>query len=199
MRRFYAFRTFLFLRRETTIKPNATKEHFINEEIVSDGGLTWETEVRVVSDGAGQVGILTLRSALDTAYDSDLDLVLMAADANPPVVRIMDYGKFIFDRDKREKEARKKQQKVEVKEVQLSCRIDVGDFNTKANQTRKFLQEGNKVRVNIRFKGRQMTHIDIGQEIMDKFIEAVSEFGEVDKKPVLDGRNMSMLIVPIKK
>jgi translation initiation factor IF-3 len=109
----------------------------------------------------------------------------------------MDYGKYRFDREKREKEAKKKQQTVELKEIQLSPRIDTHDFETKAKQGRKFLEAGNKVRVVMRFRGREMSHMAIGKEIIDKFADVCSEVGTVDKKPVVDGRIMSMVISPI--
>ena len=123
---------------------------------------------------------------------------MMAAQAKPPVCKIMDYGKFCFDRDKREKEARKKQQTVELKEIQLSCRIDTHDFETKARHAIRFLQEGNKVRVVMKFKGREMSHQSIGQEVLEKFKAACSEAGTVEKQPVLDGRFLSMVISPVK-
>ena len=123
---------------------------------------------------------------------------MMAAQATPPVCKIMDYGKFCFDRDKREKEARKKQQTVELKEIQLSCRIDTHDFETKARHALRFLKEGNKVRVVMKFKGREMSHQNIGQEVLDKFKDACSAVGTVEKKPVLDVRFLSMVISPIK-
>ncbi len=135
--------------------------------------------------------------ALSLAYDKGLDLVMMSAQANPPVCKIMDYGKYRFDREKKEKEAKKKQQVVELKEIQLSPRIDTHDFETKAKQACKFLSSGNKVRVVMRFRGREMSHMAIGREIIDKFAEICSEVGTVDKKPSVDGRMMSMVISPI--
>ena len=110
----------------------------------------------------------------------------------------MDYGKYRFERDKKEKEAKKKQQIIELKEIQLSCRIDTHDFETKLRHAKKFLTDGNKVKVVMRFKGREMSHVSIGQEIMAKFREDCSELGHVDKAPVLDGRFMSMVITPLK-
>ena len=136
--------------------------------------------------------------ALEIAYDQGMDLVMMSAQAVPPVCKIMDYGKFRFERDKREKEAKKKQQTIELKEIQLSCRIDTHDFETKANHARRFLSDGNKVRVVMKFKGREMSHMNIGRDILEKFEEACAELGTVDKKPVLDGRFMSMVISPVK-
>ena len=163
----------------------------INEEIKFK-------EVRVVGVDGEAVGIMSSDAALKLAYDQGYDLVLMAPQAQPPVCRVMDYGKYRFERDKKEKEAKKKQQTVELKEIQLSCRIDTHDFETKARHAQKFLESGNKVRVVMRFKGREMSHVSIGQEIMSKFEESCSAVGSVDKKPVLDGRIMSMVISPLK-
>ena len=136
-------------------------------------------------------------TALQMAYDKGLDLVTMSAQANPPVCKIMDYGKYRFDREKREKEAKKKQQTVELKEIQLSPRIDTHDFETKVKHARKFLEAGNKVRVVMRFRGREMSHMAIGREIIDKLAEVCSDVGTVDKKPAVDGRIMSMVVTPI--
>jgi len=144
------------------------------------------------------LGIMSSAKALEQAYDRGLDLVMMSAQATPPVCKIMDYGKYCFERDKREKEARKKQQTVELKEIQLSCRIDTHDFETKVRHALRFLSDGNKVRVVMKFKGREMSHTEIGREVLAKFEEACSESGTVDKKPVLDGRFMSMVISPVK-
>ena len=141
---------------------------------------------------------MSSEKALDLAYDQGMDLVMMSAQANPPVCKIMDYGKFCFERDKRAKEAKKKQQVVELKEIQLSCRIDTHDFETKVKHALRFLGDGNKVRVVMKFKGREMSHMNIGKEVLEKFEAACSEAGTVDKKPVLDGRFMSMVISPVK-
>ncbi len=152
----------------------------------------------MVGEDGNPIGIMSPDAALKIAYDNGLDLVLMAPQAQPPVCRIMDYGKYRFERDKKEKEAKKKQQVVELKEIQLSCRIDTHDFDTKARHAVKFLESGNKVRVVMRFKGREMSHVSIGQEIMQRFRDVCSEVGNVDKDPVLDGRIMSMVISPLK-
>lgn len=156
-------------------------------------------EVRLVGPEGEALGIFPLKDALELAYDKDMDLVLMAPTAQPPVCRIMDYGKFCFERNKKEKEARKKQQVVEVKEIQLSCRIDTHDFQTKVNHAIRFLNAGNKVRVVVKFKGREMTHLDIGRDVLTKFEAAMEGVGQIDKKPMLEGRFMSMMVVPIKK
>ena len=169
----------------------STKETPINEEIKAK-------EIRVVGPEGEQLGIMSSDNALKMAYDQGLDLVMMASQAEPPVCRIMDYGKYRFDKEKREKENRKKQQVVELKEVQLSCRIDKHDFETKVNHALRFLGAGNKVRCVVKFRGREMSHMEIGKEILDRFAESVAEAGTVDKKPSTEGRFMSMIIVPTK-
>jgi translation initiation factor IF-3 len=155
-------------------------------------------QVRVIGPEGETLGIMKSSAALEIAYDKGLDLVLMAAQSNPPVCKIIDYGKFRFEKDKREKEAKKKQTVVELKEIQLSCRIDVHDFETKANHAKKFLSQGNKVRVVLRFRGREMSHQEMGMEVLGKFEAALEGVGTVDKRPVLDGRFMSMVVVPVK-
>lgn len=145
------------------------------------------------------VGIMSSASALKIAYDEGLDLVLISPAAQPPVCRIMDYGKYRFEREKKEKEAKKKQQVVEQKEIQLSYRIDVHDFETKLNHARRFLGDGNKVRVVLRFRGREMSHLSLGQETVSRFLKALEELGQPDKAPVLDGRSIIVVVSPIKK
>ena len=168
------------------------KEMLINEQIDAK-------EIRVIGADGEQLGIMSTEQALRMAYNDGLDLVMMTGTATPPVCKIMNFGKFRFEREKREKEAKKKQQVVELKEIQLSCRIENHDFETKLKHAHKFLSSGNKVRVVLRFKGREMAHQDLGAEIMEKFRVACEELGTVDKKPVLDGRLLSMVISPIKK
>ena len=138
-------------------------------------------------------------NALRTAYDKGLDLVLISPNAQPPVCRIVDYGRYRYEQEKREKEAKKKQNIIEVKEVQLSCRIENHDFETKVKHAMRFLGEGNKVKVVLRFRGREMSHQEIGKEILERFREAVSEEGTVDKTPNLEGKLMTMIVNPIKK
>lgn len=169
-----------------------TKELSINDEIRVK-------EVRVVTDNGEQLGVMSTNAALEKAYAEGLDLVLIAPGATPPVCRIMDYGKFRYERDKREKEAKKKQQTAEVKEVQLSCRIETHDFQTKANNAIRFLKGGDKVRVVLLFKGREMAHTEVGIEVINKFLELCSEYGSTDKAPSLEGKRMSVVISPIKK
>lgn len=191
---------FLFLRRCLTIGNDnrKEKEHLINEEIYK-GGLNRSSNIRVIGDEGEQIGIVTVEKAISIADDRGLDLVLISPQSDPPVCRILDYGKFCFDRDKKKKEAKKKQQKVDIKEIQLSCQIDVNDFNTKANNAKKFLQSGNKVKVIVVFKGRQMAHQDVGRELLERFMNYVAEVGAADKPPVLEGRNMSVMLSPVKQ
>ena len=163
----------------------------VNEEIEL-------SEVRVVGVDGEAIGIMSSSDALAMAYERGYDLVLMAPQAQPPVCKIMDYGKFRYEKDKKEKDI-KKNKTIEMKEIQLSCRIDTHDFETKVRHAQKFLESGNKVRVVMRFKGREMTHIAIGQELMEKFRGICSEVGTVDKAPVLDGRQLIMVINPVKQ
>ena len=183
---------FYFSWRYKAISTNNTKDLPINEEIKA-------AEVRVIGAENEQVGIMKIDDARAYAYNHGVDLVLIVPNATPPVCRAIDYGKFCFERDKREKEAKKKQQTVDVKEVQLSCRIDTHDFQTKANNAIRFLKNGDKVRVVLSFKGREMAHTEVGVEIIGKFIELCAEYGSTDKAPSLDGRRMSVTISPVKK
>lgn len=139
---------------------------------------------------------MSAKDALKLAEKANLDLVKIAPGANPPVCKIMDYGKYRFEQAKREKEAKKNQKVMDIKEVRLSLNIDVGDFNTKANHARRFLSDGNKVKVSIRFRGREMAHAENGNVIMDRFAEACSEHGTVEKPAKLEGRSMLMFLVP---
>ena len=193
---FFASALFYFIfRRCFPIKNNNSKELLINEKIDFDASKT----VRIIGADNEQLGLVPFEKAIDMAYDKGLDLVLIAAQADPPVCRIMDYGKYRFERDKREKEAKKKQQIVEIKEIQLSCRIDTNDFNTKVNRARQFLTRGDKVKVVVRFKGRQMTHQEIGQELLARFSDACKDICTVDKQPKLEGRFLSMFLAPLSK
>ncbi len=139
---------------------------------------------------------MSAKEALALAEKSNLDLVKIAPGANPPVCKIMDYGKFRFEQAKREKEAKKNQKVMEIKEVRLSLNIDTGDFNTKVNHALRFLRDGNKVKVSIRFRGREMAHTELGLDVMQRFAEACSETGSVEKAAKLEGRSMLMFLVP---
>ena len=182
---------FLFWRYKT-IKPNSSKDLLINEEIKLP-------EVRVIGPNNEQVGVMKIEDARSYAYSNGVDLVLIVANATPPVCRAIDFGEFCFERDKREKEAKKKQVVVKVKEIQLSCRIEQHDFETRVNHAKKFLAEGNKVKAVVRFKGREMSHTELGREVIEKFEEACRDAGAAEKKPILDGRFMSIVISPVKQ
>ena len=145
-----------------------------------------------------QLGIVSSREALERAEDEGLDLVKISPNATPPVCKIMNYGKFMFEQVKRAKEAKKNQKVIEIKEVWLSMTIDVGDLNVKAKQAQKFLSAGNKVKVSIRMRGRQMAHAEMGVDVMNKFFELVSEHGKMEKEPQTEGRNIWMMLVPSK-
>lgn len=161
----------------------------INEEIR-------DKEVRVIGADGTQLGIMSSRDAYNLAQDARTDLVKIAPNATPPVCRIMDYGKYKFEQIKREKEAKKNQHVTEIKEIRLSLNIDIGDFNTKAKQAIKFINEGNKVKASIRFRGREMAHPELGLTVMDRFAQALAEVGVVEKGAKLEGRSMLMFIAP---
>lgn len=141
-----------------------------------------------------QLGIMSSREAYSLAQEKNLDLVKIAPQAQPPVCRIMDYGKYRFEQAKREKESRKNQKTIEVKETRLSLNIDTHDFDTKVNQTKKFLAAGNRVKVSIRFRGREMSHAQMGTGIMQRFAEACADVGNVEKPAKLEGRSMIMFM-----
>lgn len=157
-----------------------------------------DREVRVVSDSGEQLGIMSSRDARRLAEERNLDLVKIAPTAKPPVCKVMDYGKYRFEQAKREKEARKNQKTVEIKEIRLSLNIDTHDFETKARHAEKFLKAGNKVKVSIRFRGREMAHTNLGLDSMAKFAEACKEFSSVEKPAKLEGRQMLMFLAPLK-
>lgn len=147
------------------------------------------------SDGS-QLGIQSARDAQRIAYDKGLDLVKISPQADPPVCKIMDYSKYCFEQAKREKEARKNQRIVSIKEVQLSVRIEQHDLETKQNHATRFLKGGDKVKVSLRFRSREIQHPELGQEVMERFASACSEFGVVEKPAKLEGRNMIMILAP---
>ncbi len=166
------------------------KELLINDEIR-------EKEVRVIGAEGEQLGVMSSDDALKKAEEADLDLVLIAPQGNPPVCRIMNYGKYRFEQAKREKEARKNQKQAELKEIQMSLNIDTNDFNTKVNQAIKFLKNGDKVKLRVRFRrARELTHMNLGEELMKKFVEACAEFGSTEKAAVLEGKNYMIVISP---
>lgn len=168
----------------------AAKQPLINEEI-------HEKQVRVIGADNEQLGIMSSQDALEKAEEADLDLVLIAPQGNPPVCRIMDYGKYRFEQAKKEKEAKKNQKQSELKEVSMFLNIDTNDFNRKVSQAVKFLQNGDKVKVKVRFKrARELSHMNLGEDLMKRFMEAAAEYGSADKPSVLEGKNFTAVLVP---
>ena len=165
------------------------KECLINDEIKSK-------EVRLIDVDGSQLGIVSISDALQKAEDKNLDLVEISPQAKPPVCKIMDYGKYKFEQAKREKETRKNQKIVNIKEVKMTPSIDVHDFNTKINQACKFLKSGDKVKITVKFRGRELNHTAIGLELMERVSEALVEVGTVEKQAKLEGRNMAMVVAP---
>ena len=151
-------------------------------------------EVRVIGEEGQQLGVMASRDALNMAKDAGVDLVMVSPSANPPVCRIVDYGKFKYEQLRKEKEAKKKQKTVEVKEVRLSPNVDVNDLNTKCNAARKFIEKGNKVKVSLRFRGREMAHIDSTKHILEDFAEKLSDIAVIEKAPKMEGRSMMMFL-----
>ncbi|WP_330385885.1 translation initiation factor IF-3 [Romboutsia timonensis] len=157
-----------------------------------------DKEIRVISDNGEQLGVMSAKEAQTIANNKNLDLVMISPNANPPVCKIMDYGKYKYEQSRKEKESKKKQKVVNIKEVRLRPGIEANDLNTKANQAIKFLKKGDKVKVELRFRGRELGHKDIGKEVMLKFIDIVKEFGEPTKAPAFEGNNMVVMIDPKK-
>lgn len=166
-----------------------SKELMINEEIR-------DKEVRVIDSDGSQLGIMSAKEAQKLANARNLDLVKIAPQATPPVCRIMDYGKYKFELAKKEKEAKKNQRIINVKEVRISPSIDTHDFNTKLNHAIRFLKAGDKVKVTVRFRGREVNHSSLGQSLLEKFAESVNEIAVVEKQPKLEGKSMAMFLAP---
>ncbi len=153
-------------------------------------------EVRLIGPNGDQLGIKPLKEALRLAQEINLDLVNVAPQAKPPVCRIMDYGKYRYEQSKREKEARKKQKTIQVKEIRLSPTIDENDVRTKLNSVKKFLKKGDKVKLSIRFRGREITHQEIGRKVLDRIAESVKDLSEIERLPKVEGRQMIMILTP---
>ncbi|WP_324825992.1 translation initiation factor IF-3 [Sinanaerobacter sp. ZZT-01] len=166
-----------------------SKENQINEEIR-------EKEVRLIDTDGTQLGVVSIQEAMDRANDAKLDLVNIAPNAKPPVCKILDYGKYRYEIQKKEKEARKKQKVIQVKEIRLSTFIEEHDLAVKANNAAKFLKDGDKVKVSLRFKGREKGYSNVGQNVMEKFYEIVSEISVQEKKPQFEGRSLYMILAP---
>ncbi|MDX9917751.1 MAG: translation initiation factor IF-3 [Gudongella sp.] len=165
------------------------KELQINEEIR-------EKEVRLIDVDGSQMGVVPIKRAMEVANERRLDLVNVAPTAKPPVCRVMDYGKYKYEIAKKEKEARKNQKIINVKEIRLTPKIESHDLNVKANRAIEFLQDGDKVKVSVRFRGREMGHTDKGKDVLDEFAKLVGEVGKIEKEAKLEGRNMVMFLMP---
>ncbi|MDO5014340.1 MAG: translation initiation factor IF-3 [Clostridia bacterium] len=168
----------------------------INVEV---NGQIRDPKLRVVNEDGEQLGIMSAKEALKKAEEHNLDLVKIAPMANPPVVKIMDYGKYLFEIRKRDKENKKKQKVMEIKEIRLSVNIDTHDFETKAGHAKRFLEHGDKVKVSIRFRGREMAHKSNGTDVMNRFADFLEEYADVEKAPLLEGRQMLMFLAPKKQ
>ena len=155
-----------------------------------------DREVRLIGENGEQLGIMSAREAMKLAEEAELDLVKIAPTAKPPVCKIIDYGKYRYELARKEKEARKNQHIVDIKEIRLSLNIDTHDFNTKLGHAKRFISEGDKVKVSIRFRGREMGHPELGYEIMRKFADSCAEFANIEKPAKLEGRNMLMFLAP---
>ena len=180
---------FALVHLEMCIRDSANTGHQTNDEIR-------DKEVRLIDQAGEQLGIMSSQEALRLAEEQNLDLVKISPNAVPPVCKIMDYGKYRFEQTKREKEARKNQRVVEIKEIRMSPSIDLNDFNVKLRNAQKFLSEGNRCKVTVRFRGREMAHTNIGQDLLLKFAEECGELAVMDKSPKLEGRHMSIFLSP---
>ena len=186
----YGFSARLFFFKQVGgVSAIATQSHLINEEIQ-------EAEVRLISDEGEQLGVMSSEEALKIAVEREYDLVLISPQANPPVCRLMDYGKYRFEQTKKEKEAKKNQHVVEIKEIRMGPSIDTNDFNTKLKTGQKFIAEGNRLKVTVRFRGREMAHTQIGEVLLTNYAEQCADIATLDKNPKLEGRNMSMFLSP---
>ena len=165
------------------------KENLINEEIR-------DKELRVVDSDGTQLGIMSRSEALELSEEKDLDLVCIAPKAKPPVCKLLDYGKFKYEKQKKEKEAKKKQKTTQIKEIRLSVFIEDHDINVKAKTASKFLADGDKVKVSLRFRGREKAYTATGKDVMDKFAEIVEDVGTVEKRPKFEGRSLTMILAP---
>ena len=151
-------------------------------------------EVQVIDEDGEKLGKHTLNEALDMAFEKKLDLVLVAPNAEPPVCKIMNYGKYKFEQAKKEKEARKKQKVLETKEIRVTPNIEQHDFEFKSKNARKFLEDGNKVKITVKFRGRELNYVKLGEEALNKFVEDLSDIASLEKKPLLEGKNMFIIL-----
>ena len=167
----------------------------IKQELPINGQIRAK-EVQLIDEQGEKRGVMPLNDALDIAYDKKLDLVLVAPNAQPPVCKIMNYGKYKFEQAKREKESKKKQKTFELKELRVTPNIEEHDFNFKVKNAKKFIEDGNKVKITVRFRGRELNYVKLGEQVLNKFIEQLSEVATLEKKPLLEGKNMFIILAP---
>lgn len=189
---------FLFL---NCLFENKQKHYFVEVSSISKNNFSIneevkDKEVRLIDADGNMIGVVATKEALNMAVAKNLDLVQIAPQATPPVCKIMDFGKFLFEQAKKEKEARKKQKIVSIKEIRLSASIEDHDFGFKVKNALKFLKDGDKVKVSVKFRGREMNYTSLGEEVLSRFAEAIDELGTVEKKPKLEGRSMIMIVNP---
>ena len=151
-------------------------------------------QVQVIDENGQKLGVKNIEDAINLAYSKELDLVLVAPNANPPVCKIMNYGKYKFEQAKKEKEAKKKQKTFEIKEIRITPNIEQHDFEFKLKNAQKFIEDGNKVKITVRFRGREMNYVKLGEQVLNKFIEQLSDVANVEKKPLLEGKNMFIIL-----
>ncbi len=166
---------------------------FIKQELPINEQIR-EREVQVIDEQGQKLGVMKTFDAIEKAAEKDLDLVLVAPNSNPPVCKIMNYGKYKFEQAKKEKEARKNQKTVETKEIRITPNIEEHDFGFKCKNARKFLEDGNKVRITVRFRGRELNYVKAGEDTLNKFIEELSDISQAEKKPVLEGKNLFIIL-----
>ena len=182
-----------FVQKENNVTTNKWRCTTISELMINEQ--IRDKEIRLIGENGEQLGIMSARDAMKMAREAELDLVKIAPTAKPPVCKIIDYGKYRYELARKEKEAKKKQKTMDVKEIRLSPNIDVNDLNTKANQARKFLSKGDKVKVALRFRGREMAHVGMSKQILDSFYEKVEDIAVIEKPAKMEGRSMIMFLV----
>ena len=173
-------------------RPNKTNQDLINERVRFP-------EVLLIGANGEQFGKMSSKAAYDVAVQADLDLVCVAPNANPPVCKIMNYGKYRFEQQKKAKENKKKQHTIEIKEIQLTPQIGQHDIDTKARAARRFLEEGNKVKVGVRYRGRQLSHVEVGEEVMNKFIQTLEDVAVIEKAPFMEGKWLNAILAAKRK
>lgn len=166
---------------------------FIKQELPINGQIR-EKEVQVIDENGQKLGVMQIRDAIEVAEEKNLDLVLVAPNGNPPVCKIMNYGKYKFEQAKKEKEAKKKQKVTELKEIRITPNIDNHDFEFKCRNARKFLEDGAKVKITVRFRGRELNYVKLGETTLNKFSDSLKDIANIDKKPMLEGKNMFVIL-----